>query len=631
MKAFLINTLVSFLSPPQGPARLHGYAAAAGLDVELLNLNHDIYSHFLSSKTLRGMLHKARPWLQWSLTRDTYFRRNFGSVLAGSSAGEMTALLAGLMDGDAGPAPLCAADVATAPAARALAPQQLPFVLLDNIDQVAARIGAVQEVVDERFLHQDPADLLVQLKTLLCGKAVVDALHYPAQIDFGLGFQGAEWVPTAPDVMRATTDRRHNWLIGYFETMVLPRLRREEPALIGISATHMSELIPAFTLARLVKDALPDTHITLGGAAVTDIRDRLAGNPPLWTVIDSVVYGPGERAFVALADALAGNRALAQVPNLIYGGDAVRYSDQTADVSPEEVTTPLYEGLRPGAVLGLETACGCYWGKCTFCYYPRLGGTGRGYAETAYRQRPLELVFEDMRALHDKHAPALIALTDSAVSPSRLESLASWNRSEGPSASFSAFLRLETPFASETLCDRLAAGGLLGGQAGLETGTERVNSLMNKGIEHNTIPAILRTMRDAGILLHLYAIVGYPGETEEEAFKTCAFLREHHQDLALDWEVFGLGVRENGPLAERASELGLGIMPLPTQVLASVALYHNRDGLSSPQAHRLARQFEETLAPLRHPHSKWMDRELYRMVLLAEHAWNRQPGRPNER
>ncbi len=611
IKSFIINTLVSFLSPPQGPARLNGYAQAQGLDVTLLNLNHDIYSHFLSARTLRAMLHKARPWLQWSLTRDTFFRRNLGSVLLGSSAGELPSLLAAINGGDR--------------SARDYEPDRLPFALLDNIDAVAASIGATQEQMDARFLRQDPADLVVQLRTLLCGKAIIDALHYPAQLDFGLGFQGAEWLPTAADVVRAASDRRHNWLIGYYETQVLPRLRREEPELVGISATHMSELIPAFTLAKLVKDALPDTHITLGGAAVTDIRDRLGKNAPLWTMIDSLVFGPGERPFVALADTLASKRPLSEVPNLMYtAGSDVRVSPRTAELRPEDVATPIYEGLRPGSILGLETAVGCYWGKCAFCYYPRLGGSGPAYAPTDYTQRPLERVFEDLTALHERYDPAFVALTDSAMSPSRLEALAQWNSTEGPGIAYSAFLRLEAPFVSKQLCERLAAGGLLGGQAGLETGTERVNELMNKGTDHALVPRVLSAMRRSDILLHLYAIVGFPGESEEEACETLSFLREHHSDIALDWEIFGLGVRENGPLAERGQELGLSVLRLPPQVLASVALYQNRDGLTSDQARRLARRFEDELAPLRHPYSRWMDRELYRMVLLIEHAWRRR-------
>lgn len=657
MKTFLINTLVNFLGSPQGPARLHGYAQREGMDITFLNLNHDIYSYFFSEKVLTGLLMEARSRLFWALSRDQFFRRNFGSILIKSSAGEMTRLLAEVLlkletgdlkletensIGNTSQPPNFRFRIsnfkhyashftryASRPLVRRkLSADNIPFVLLGNIEEVARRIGEAQETMDRHFCRQSADEFLGQFRTLLCGKAIIDALHYPAQLDIGLGFQGTEWSPTAEDTLRAADDRRHNYLIPYYESEVMPKLRREEPGLVGLSATHMSELIPAFTLAKLIRKELPDTHITLGGAAISDIRVRLAKNRCLWNYIDSVVYGPGEIPFLNLAEAVENGREYSNVPNLIYRSNGnVRFSERTAELESDEYATPEYVNLRPGSGVVLETSSSCYWGKCRFCYYPRQGNSRREFTAMPCRERSLERVFEDMRTLVDCHDPCYIGFTDSAIPPKRLEAIVEHNRTSEHSVPFSAFIRFEEKFASRSFCRKLAEGGFLGGQAGLETGTERVNGLINKGINLQLVPKILRNFRHNGILVHAYTLVGFPGETESEAWETYRFIKKHRRDLTMDWQVYPLRVLENGPLAESAEEFGLKVQSLPGNVLVPLCRYESESGLSQSEANRLSVLFETKLAGFRKKVCRWMDAELYKLFLFkscAEGVWSKQ-------
>jgi len=627
MKSFLINVIESYLASPQGPARLYGYARRAGMDVTFLNLNHDAYSYLLSGRTLRELLDEARPGLLAALARDRYLRRDFGSILIESSGGQVVKLLAAVLGESLtaerawGKLPLAERSV-RALARLKLNREKLPLALLAHLEEVTRRIGAAQEEMDRRFLRQPMEQFLALFRVLLCGKAIIDALHYPALLDFGFGFWGTEWDLSAPEIVRATRDERHNYLLPYYRQEVMPQLRAAGPRLIGLSATHSSELLPAFSLARMIKDELPETHVVLGGAAVADVRDRIARNACLWDLIDSLVYGPGEIAFTELADALEGGRPLARVPNLVYRGDdgEVCYSERVAEVEPDEMATPEYVGLRPGAGVALETSSSCYWGRCAFCYYPRQGTSCREYRNMPVKQRSLEKVFGDMQTLRERHDPSFIGFTDSALSPSRLERIAEFNVESGLRTPFSAFIRLEDEFASPEFCRKLADGGFLGGQAGLESANEHVNARMNKGIKLALAPTTFRSFRQSGLLLHLYTLVGFPGETVEESWNTYRFLKRHHSDITLDWQVYSLWVLENGPLAEHADAYGLKVERLPDELLIPLCTYEAADGMGQADSVKYSLLFEEKLRSLRHPLSRWFDVESYKLLLFWQRA-----------
>ena len=78
-------------------------------------------------------------------------------------------------------------------------------------------------------------------------------------------------------------------------------------------------------------------------------------------------------------------------------------------------------------------------------------------------------------------------------------------------------------------------------------------------INLDLVPEIINNFYRYDILLHLYTIVGFPTETEKEAFQTYRFLKRFNKKLTLDWQIYPLRVLENAPLAENAAKYGLEI------------------------------------------------------------------------
>jgi anaerobic magnesium-protoporphyrin IX monomethyl ester cyclase len=601
MKIWLCNTLASFFGPMQGAARLYAYLKNDGYDISLKDFNQNAFFSLLTPENLRQTLEGLQNDLD-SYTRTSYLRENIGAILSNNSRHGIDLLL----------------EKATG---RKSAIKDILFGLLEASDFIIGEVDKANQVLDDRFFSLPPQELLTKFRTLLCGKAIIDAAYFPAQLDMGLGFYGTAYSTSVHDIKRAITDARHNFLLPYFQNKVVPIFSEEQPDVVGISITHTSEIIPAFTLARLLKSINASTHICLGGATLTEVAYRIVTNPELMEFYDSLVLGPGEIAFGELIDRLQSQKGISSVPNLMYkSGDTIKKSDKTLEFDINDACTPDFGPLRPGSVVPLETTSGCYWGKCIFCYYPRQGSPSEDPTYSKKRVRRTELVLHDIATLRDKYNPSFIGFTDSSLHPNRIREIAEYNMNVTKKVSFSAFIRLEKDFTSPAFCHKIAEGGFLGGQVGLESGSQRINDIIGKGVDLQDAEIILHNFHNLGILTHVYTMVGTPGETHEDALKTFEFLNRLHDILPLGWQIYPLYVVEHGPLNERASEFGLNVIPLPSEYLSQFTLFNVKDGLSQNESTRLSLRFSEQLRPYLHPVCDLMDIESCKAFILLQHA-----------
>jgi len=609
MKTWICATLASLFGPMQGAARLYAYLKNQEHDVSLKDLNQDAFFTLLSREYLELTFEKAKYMLE-SVARNKFLREDIGSILLHSSNNAIKQLLAkGISVGY----PVFGINNPR------IKSSNIFYALLSEKEFVISEVDRAREVLDKNFLSLAADEFLVHFHTILCGKALIDATYFPAQLDFGFGFHGTAYDPCVGDIIRAVSDEKHNFLIPYFRKQVIPLLSVENPGIVGISITHTSEFIPAFTLARLIKSEHPEIHVSLGGATLTEVAYRLCKNLPLWNFFDSLVLGPGEYAFSQLIEHVEKHGDLSRVPNIIYKEkDSIKKSERFHEFDINDACTPEYVSVRPKSALPLETSSGCYWGRCIFCYYPKQGTANLDPEYQKKRVRNIGLVLEDIRKLRDRYDPIYIGITDSTLHPKRIEQIAEQNLKSEKKANFTAFIRFEKEFKSQAFCQKLTEGGFLGGQVGLESGSQRVNDIMNKGVDLNDAKIIIKNLYKAGILIHLYTVVGLPGETTEDALMTYNFLKRWHRMLTLGWQIYSIYVLECGPLAERAAEFGIKAMPLPDEFLSQVMEYEMKNGLSQEESLTLSISFYEKLKHFMHPLHEIMDTESHKVFLLGQ-------------
>src|SRR6185503_18373556 len=112
-------------------------------------------------------------------------------------------------------------------------------------------------------------------------------------------------IDNAQDLFAGVDHPTQNMFREFFEQEALPRIAREQPDVLGLSVTYGSQMVPALTLATLVKQRWPEIHVTLGGGMLAYVGHRLAATGPLLGRVDSIIVYEGERPLLELCQAVA--------------------------------------------------------------------------------------------------------------------------------------------------------------------------------------------------------------------------------------------------------------------------------------------------------------------------------------
>jgi hypothetical protein len=346
-------------------------------------------------------------------------------------------------------------------------------------------------------------------------------LYYPSEISIADNSMRYS-VYSSEDVMRASEDELENPYRDLFKEHVLDFIVSENPGLVGISVTATSQVMPAFTLARLLKEVNRDIHITMGGSVFTKLIDNLQENHTLFELVDSFIVFEGEHAILELIEQIDGKRDFSKVPNLVYRDEnQIRVNKPFHIEDINSLPTPDYDGfpldryLSPMRVLPLQGSRGCYWRKCTFC--------NLHVDNLRFRLRNLDLVIEDIGKLKEKYNTEFMFFSDECMPIRQLESMSSRLIEDGINIKWMAGVRFDKGLTKDVL-NKARDAGCLKIVFGLESSNKRVLSLMDKGIETEITRNIIDYCLDTDIAVHMYVIVGFPSETREEALETLDFV-----------------------------------------------------------------------------------------------------------
>ena len=197
------------------------------------------------------------------------------------------------------------------------------------------------------------------------------------------------------------------------------------PDVVGISVRNIdnSDLIAlrhytpeAAAVTQALREAAPHATVIAGGAAFgvapAALTDALG--------VDWAVAGDGERATVALIDALAAGRDPGEVPGLVRRGEAgtrlVPPAGESSLATLPETRMQDWIDIRAyqrrGATVPIQTKRGCVF-RCVYCTYLNVEGWG-------YRLRDPESVADEMEALRRERGVRRFEFVDSTFnSPPR--------------------------------------------------------------------------------------------------------------------------------------------------------------------------------------------------------------------
>ncbi len=393
----------------------------------------------------------------------------------------------------------------------------------DTARSVPAAIEDAIAVMRDRSGHRffDPTQYEAAVTTVEQALRVISAAYTPLNMDF-TGYR-TPFALLNMAVIEADARPDRNPFYTYFDEALSERLAHEAVDLAGISVAFPGQIQPAYTLAYILKRRFPDMHLTVGGPAITQILIRLKGDELARALgpFCSAVLFEGEQALLDLIRSIERDRP---VLGVIQG----KHRAHLADLPPPDFTgLPLDQYLSPEPVLPYDPTRGCYWGRCAFCHY---GLTEFGTAR--YRERPVERVLEHLQSLADTHDCRIFYFSQDTIAPATARRLARAHTAADLSWRWGTDIRPESALTIEC-CTDLAEGGALSAALGIESGSDRVLELINKGVDLKEIHAAVEHLAEAGIAVEFMCFTGFPTESFQEAMATIHLIETLRDHIAL--------------------------------------------------------------------------------------------------
>lgn len=289
---------------------------------------------------------------------------------------------------------------------------------------------------------------------------------------------------------------------------------------VGFSVTFEVQLPAALVVARRIKELRPKMHVILGGAACVEAQgDGLAAS---FAFLDAVCHTEGEAVIGPLLRALRGENHLASVPGISYvGPDGLLHHNPSPalmhdlDALPIPQYEPFIEqfAASPWQHLGppkffFETSRGCWWGQkhlCTFC--------GLNAEGLAFRRKSPERAYREIAHLYEKYEANNLQATDNIMDMAYLNEvmpkLAAMPKA--PGRPLSIFFEVKSNLRRDQILT-LADGGVTYVQPGIESLSDQVLQLMDKGVTGLGQIQFIKWAFEAGIGLVYNLIFRNPGE-----------------------------------------------------------------------------------------------------------------------
>ncbi len=452
-------------------------------------------------------------------------------------------------------------------------------------DEVKRDIEPAVRVFSDPEQFYDPRRLVQAWLTVDKALELVSLPFHPSRLRFN-DFSAPGHPMTVDGLVAFTRSSAENPFLPFLTSQVR-RLLQDAPSAIGISINSHSQLFGGLTLARLLRERkTPATHVTLGGNYFLRVRQTLLSKPAfLETFADSVLLGEGEGTLVALARALQAGEPLASVPNLVFRDPQAgpRFTFTAGPVPLAERSLPDLDGLplqdyfTPEIVLVTRTSKGCYWQKCTFC------DTDYGIRPEV---RPVESLLAEMVEVKKRWGIENFELIDESMTPAYMEDFSRKVKERGLGVHFFGNGRTEKSFTPERL-RLMVEAGLTMILWGVESGSERIMDLIQKGVDFHGRLDVLRAAREAGLWNFAFLFFGFPSETEEEALQTIRLILDNRDIInAYGRSVFTLG--KHSKIRASAQQLGIADMIEDTQEFSTIMSYRVTRGMTREQALRMA-------------------------------------------
>ncbi len=397
----------------------------------------------------------------------------------------------------------------------------------DEIPYLIENIENAVKITRDKELFYVPENLTGAKHLIKLALRLVSMPYAPNEIDFDNYFANPLLNLDWSNIKAQVNDRSVNMFYDYFDSYT-DSIASDGFDLITIAMTDLSQLIPVFTLASMLKKKTT-AKIVVGGNYATQIyEDMMQYDEIFKSYFDYLLIGDGEISLSKLASYLDGKCDFSEVPNIVYLKDGrvvtTGFSCEKIDMDslayPDFSDYDMKKYFTPDPTFPIQLSKGCYWGKCNFCDY--------AYGQQGYSPKHIGRIIKELKYYIKTYKASKFIFVDEAIPPKFYNLLATAIIEADLKINFYSFARLETGYTPEVLANLYRAGARLF-LWGYECESPRIMEMMNKGIDIDKRLEILTNARNAGIWNNGLFIFGYPTETIDEIKETMAVIRENRR------------------------------------------------------------------------------------------------------
>jgi anaerobic magnesium-protoporphyrin IX monomethyl ester cyclase len=299
---------------------------------------------------------------------------------------------------------------------------------------------------------------------------------------------------------------------------------------VAITTTLYVSPAPILEIVAAVRATAPFTRIIIGGPYIANQAKTLDPQEleKHFLTLGGDIYVISQEGEAALADtitALKDGDGLQNVRNIAFrASGGFHFTEAAAEANPlhdNMVQYSLFPREELGEFVSLRTAKSCPF-RCAFCSFPQRAGR--------YEYLSLDLVEQELDALKAIGGVTTVSFLDDSfnVPLKRFKDLLRMMIRNQYGFRWNSFLRSD--HVDDEALELMAESGCEGVFLGVESGSDRILTAMNKTSRRAHYARVIPRLRDLGIITHANLIVGFPGETADTVEETRDFIEEARPD-----------------------------------------------------------------------------------------------------
>ncbi len=297
------------------------------------------------------------------------------------------------------------------------------------------------------------------------------------------------------------------------------------PESVAFSAMYPDQFAFVLASAKYLDQSYGyDLDIIIGGAATSAVspEEMLEAFP----FVDAIMTGEGEIAF----ELFLKRTAFADIPGCFYRIDnrietsgRPQFIKSIQDIAcPDFSSLHSYEYFNPVPVMPILGGRGCKWRRCSFCSHNSSFGT--------HRNRYAMAVLQEMIDLREKFGCRHFYFADQYVTPDFLEELSDLILASGFICYFHVMARTIGEYTPQLL-EKASRAGCCWISWGMESGSQRLLDIMNKGTDVATSARVIKDAAAVGISNLLMMIFGSPGSNRDSLDETFSFISDIYEHI----------------------------------------------------------------------------------------------------